>query len=94
MEGTMDWKVLLTTFSAIFIAELGDKTQLAAISMVADKKSPVAVWIGSILAFGVVTLVGVLIGGGLTKVIPSTVIHTLAGGLFIAIGVLMMMGKF
>ncbi len=37
----MDWRILATTFGLIFLAELGDKTQLAAMAMAAESKAPV-----------------------------------------------------
>jgi len=46
----MDWRVLLTTFGVIFLAEMGDKTQLAAMTMSAQSKRPWAVFIGASLA--------------------------------------------
>jgi Ca2+/H+ antiporter, TMEM165/GDT1 family len=88
----LDWKVFLTTFCMIFLAELGDKTQLAAISMASETKLPLAVFLGSMAAFGVITLIGVLIGGTLTKFIPQIYIRTAAGFLFIIVGVLTLTG--
>lgn len=90
----MDWKIFLTTFGMIFLAELGDKTQLAAISMASETKSPLAVFVGAMAAFGVITLIGVLIGGFLTKVIPQVYIRLGAGSLFIVIGILVLTGIF
>ena len=46
----MDWRVMLTTFGVIFLAEIGDKTQIAAMTMAAEKKRPWAVFIGASLA--------------------------------------------
>jgi len=46
-ECEMDWRVLLTTFGVIFLAEMGDKTQLAAMTMAAETKKPLAVFIGA-----------------------------------------------
>jgi len=45
----MDWRVLLTTFGVIFLAEMGDQTQLAAMTMSAQTKRPWAVFIGAAL---------------------------------------------
>ena len=50
----MDLRVLLTTFGIIFLAEMGDKTQLAAMTMAADSKKPWAVFIGASLALAAV----------------------------------------
>jgi putative Ca2+/H+ antiporter (TMEM165/GDT1 family) len=46
----MDWKLILSTFGVIFLAELGDKTQLAAVTLSASTRKPLAVFIGASLA--------------------------------------------
>lgn len=85
----MDWKIFATTFVAIFIAELGDKTQLAAISMTSKTGKPLSVFLGSVLALALVTLIGVVFGEALTRVIPMEYIERGAAVLFVVIGVLM-----
>lgn len=89
----MDWKIFLATFGTIFLAELGDKTQLAAISMVAKSKAPLTVFLGSVGAFAIVTLIGVLFGEALVKFLPENYIHIGAGVLFVVIGALILSGK-
>ena len=85
----MDWRVLLSTFTLLFVAELGDKTQLAVINMTAKHKTPVPVFIGAVLALSLVTLVGVLFGEALTKVVPADILQKAAAVLFVVMGVLM-----
>jgi putative Ca2+/H+ antiporter (TMEM165/GDT1 family) len=85
----VDWRVVASTFGLIFLAELGDKTQLAAIAMSAESKSPLAVFLGATVALALVTLIGVAFGGTLTRVIPARHIRMGAGALFVVIGVLM-----
>jgi putative Ca2+/H+ antiporter (TMEM165/GDT1 family) len=63
----MDWKVIASTFRLIFLAKMGDKTQLAAITMVAKTKAPIAVFVGASLALVAVSLVGVAVGAVLTE---------------------------
>ncbi|HKR22166.1 MAG TPA: TMEM165/GDT1 family protein, partial [Pyrinomonadaceae bacterium] len=58
----MDLRVLLTTLGIIFLAEMGDKTQLAAMTMSAQTKKPWAVFIGASIALTAVSLIGVLVG--------------------------------
>ena len=58
----MDWRVVLTTFGVIFLAEMGDKTQLAAMTMAAQTKKPWAVFIAAALALTAVSAIGVLAG--------------------------------
>ncbi len=89
----MDWKVLTSTFGLIFIAELGDKTQLAAVTMVAQTKAPVAVFIGASLALTVVSLLGVAVGTVLVQFVPTEYLQKAAAVAFIVIGVLMLIGK-
>jgi len=52
----MDWKTILSTFGLIFLAELGDKTQLACIALTCRARSPLAVFLGAVGALAVVTL--------------------------------------
>jgi putative Ca2+/H+ antiporter (TMEM165/GDT1 family) len=89
----MDWKVFLTTFGTIFLAELGDKTQLAAILMTSKTKLPLSVFTGASLALCLVTLVGVLFGEGLIALIPQNILKKVAATAFIIIGVWMFFGK-
>jgi len=89
----MDWKVFLTTFGTIFLAELGDKTQLATIMMTSKTKLPLSVFIGASLALCLVTLAGVLFGEALIAIIPQNILKKVAALAFIAIGVWMFVGK-
>ncbi|MBC8234834.1 TMEM165/GDT1 family protein [bacterium] len=89
----MDWKIVMTTFWAIFIAELGDKTQLAAITMTSKTKLPVSVFIGAVLALATVTLIGVVFGEALVRVVPENIIKKAAAVVFIVIGILIFWGK-
>ena len=89
----MDWKLMMTAFGTLFLAELGDKTQLAALSLTAKSGKPISVFIGSATALVTITLLGVIFGETLTKFIPAVYIHKGAAGLFITIGILMLIGK-
>ena len=90
----MDWRVMFTTFGIIFLAELGDKTQIAAMTMAAEKKRPWEVLIGASLALVAVSAIGVLIGSVLGQYLPLEWIKRVAGAAFIVIGVLVLIGKF
>jgi len=83
----MDWKVVLSTFGLIFVAELGDKTQLAAIAMAAKSRSPVAVFVGAVAALALVTLIGVAFGETVASLIPAALLQKVSGALFVVIGV-------
>ena len=89
----MDWKILIATFSTIFLAELGDKTQIAAIIMTSKTNKPLTVFIGSMIAFAVITIIGVAFGGVITKVIPIYFIKALSAVAFITVGILILTGK-
>jgi Ca2+/H+ antiporter, TMEM165/GDT1 family len=90
----MDLKTILTTFALIFLAELGDKTQLGVISMVSSTKKPLEVFIGAATALVAVTAVGILLAEILVKFVPVGVLHTVSGALFIVIGLLVLLGRF
>jgi putative Ca2+/H+ antiporter (TMEM165/GDT1 family) len=90
----MDWRVFLTTFGVIFLAEMGDKTQLAAMTMSAQTKKPWAVFIGSALALTAVSAIGVVVGSVVGNYIPLIWIKRAAAVAFIIIGVLILMDKF
>lgn len=89
----MGMKIFWTAFGAILLAEVADKTNLAVISLVAKSRSPLAVFLGSVVAFSIVTLLGVLFGEALIKFIPAHYIRYLAGGLFVVIGILILSGR-
>lgn len=89
----MDWKILGTAFVTLFLAELGDKTQLAIITMSAKTESKLAVFIGASLALVFVSLLAVLFGGLLTQFIPTEWLQRIVAIAFIVIGVLMLFGK-
>jgi putative Ca2+/H+ antiporter (TMEM165/GDT1 family) len=65
----MDWRIFITTFGNIFLAELGDKTQLATILMTSKTGRPLSVFVGAIAALSFVTFIGVVFGDGLISVI-------------------------
>ena len=90
----MDLRVLLTTFGIIFLAEMGDKTQLAAMTMAADTKKPWSVLIGASLALAAVSALGVLVGSVVGDYVPLIWVKRVAAIAFIIIGVLMLAGKF
>jgi len=90
----MNWPVFLTTFVVIFLAEMGDKTQLAAMTMAAESKKPWAVFVGAALALASVSALGVLVGSVIGNYIPLIWIKRVAALAFIVIGVLILIDKF
>ena len=85
----MDIKVLITTFSMIFLAELGDKTQLATFCFAADCDSKLSVFLGSAGALILTSLIAVLLGSVVSKYIPANYIKICAGVIFMVLGLLM-----
>ena len=90
----MDWRVFTTTFATIFLAEMGDKTQLAAMTMAAETKRPLTVFVSAALALVCVSALGVAVGGALGHYLPLEWIRRVAALGFIAIGILILLDKF
>jgi putative Ca2+/H+ antiporter (TMEM165/GDT1 family) len=83
----MDWKIFLTVFVAVFIAELGDKTQLATMLFATDKEvSKYIVFIAASAALIVATAIGVLAGSFFSEFINEKYLRYVAGMGFILIG--------
>lgn len=82
----MDWRVFFTAFSALFVAEMGDKTQLAVFCLTAQSRAPWAVFLGASAALVAVTMIGVLFGGLVTSIVQPRHLRLGAGILFVGIG--------
>lgn len=84
----MNYSLLLTVFTAVFIAELGDKTQLATMLFATDKEaSKLTVFLGASLALVATSALGVLLGGVISQYVSEKQLHILAGAGFIGIGI-------
>ena len=84
----MDWKTLAIVFGTVFLAELGDKTQLATVLFAADKEvSKWLVFIGASLALIATSAIGVLGGGLIDQYVNERTLRVIAGIGFIVIGV-------
>ena len=84
----MELKVLATVFASVFLAELGDKTQLATLLFAADQAvSRLTVFIAASAALVVATGIGVLAGGLVSQYVSPMALKVVAGAGFIAIGV-------
>ncbi len=90
----MDGKVFWITFATVFLAEMGDKTQLAALSMTAETGVPWTVVAAACVALCLATFLGVVFGSVLTHWIPPALIKKLAGAAFVIIGGLILLGKY
>ncbi len=84
----MELKLLFSTFGLLFLAELGDKTQLAVITLVARHKEPIPVFLGAALALVLITALAAVVGQGIAQVVPDAVLRRGAAALFVLMGVL------
>ncbi len=83
----MTLTLLFTTFVTVFLAEMGDKTQLTTITLSSTTNKPLAVFIGSSLALVLATLLGALAGGSIANLIPAFLLKLLSGLVFLIIGI-------
>lgn len=84
----MDWKIFFIIFASVFIAELGDKTQLATVLFAADKQvNKYTVFFAASAALVLASAIGVLAGSILSEYINEKYLHYIAGFGFIIIGV-------
>lgn len=80
-------KLFFTVFAAVFIAELGDKTQLATVLFAADRNvSKTTVFLGAALALVLTSAIGVIAGSFLSHYISEKHLHLIAGIGFVGIG--------
>ena len=84
----MDWNALLSTFGLVFVAELGDKTQLAVMTQTCKYRCGLPVFIGGSLALTGVTALGVVGGQILGGIVPQSVIRIVAAAAFVIMGAL------
>jgi putative Ca2+/H+ antiporter (TMEM165/GDT1 family) len=89
----LDWRVFLTTFGAVFLAELGDKTQLACMMLTAKSGRPWTVFMATSLALVLVSLLGVVLADFLCNYISPPVIKKVAAVGFIVVGGLIYFDK-
>jgi putative Ca2+/H+ antiporter (TMEM165/GDT1 family) len=85
----MDWRLFATTFGLLFLAELGDKTQLTVITLATQNESPLAVLLGSVLALSLVAILSVVFGQVILQFIPAAIFHKASAVLFVLVGVLL-----
>jgi putative Ca2+/H+ antiporter (TMEM165/GDT1 family) len=83
----MDLKILTTVFTSVFIAELGDKTQLATMLFAADRDtSKLTVFVGAALALVLASAIGVAAGSIVSQYVSEKTLQYVAGIGFIGIG--------
>lgn len=89
----MDWKLLFSTCGIVFLAELGDKTQLAAFSLAAKSNSKWPIFLGSSLALILTSAIAVVAGEAIARVVPPIWIRRAAGALFIVLGIAFLLSR-
>jgi putative Ca2+/H+ antiporter (TMEM165/GDT1 family) len=89
----MDWKLFASAFGTIFLAELGDKTQLATLALAAGGRSRWVVFMGAALALCATSALAVLGGDLVSRYVSPVWLKRAAGALFIVLGVLFLAGK-
>ena len=86
--------LLPSTFITIFIAELGDKTQLATLTMSGTSNKPLAVFLGSSTALVLASLVGALAGGSISNFVPEIILKSIASVTFFILGMRLFINSF
>ncbi len=86
----MDFKILFASFALVFLAELGDKTQLTALAFSSRFNSPWSVFIGTSLALIATTALAVALGGLLNRVLPPKILQISSAVMFILIGLFLL----
>ena len=86
--------LLLSTFITIFIAELGDKTQLATLTMSGTSNKPLAVFLGSSTALVLASLIGALAGGSISNFVPEIILKSIASVTFFILGMRLFINSF
>lgn len=86
-------KIIISTFLLVFVAELGDKTQITTMLLSAEADSRIAVFLGSSLALVCSSFVGVVLGSFLNKYVPPMIIQKTAAIAFVIIGLLLLFNK-
>lgn len=89
----MDWKLFLLTFGSVFLAEFGDKTQLATLAFAGDSRKPWVVFAASAFALVAAAAVGAAAGGLIARWVPAAWMRRGAAALFIVIGVWLLVAE-
>ncbi len=86
-DSTPFFSILITSFSTIFLAELGDKTQLATLILSAQSGKPLIIFIGAALALISTSLLGVLIGRWIANNLPRQRFTVVSGIIMLSLGI-------
>ena len=89
----MDLTLLISTFLTVFLAELGDKTQLATVALSGTSDHPLAVFLGSASALILACLLGAIAGGSVASVVPTEPLQLIASVGFLIIGMRLLLQR-
>ena len=89
----MDWKVFWATFGTLFLAEMGDKTQVATVALAARYHDIVSVVLGTTFGMMLANVPVVLVGDAMARKIPMRLVHGVAAAIFVVLGVITLLGK-
>jgi len=81
----VDWQLFGLSFATVFLAEIGDKSQLAAIALGSSTDSPRAVFLGCTAALLLASLLGVAVGGSVAQFLPERLLKALAAAGFLGL---------
>jgi len=84
---------MVTAFGTLFLAEMGDKTQLAIMALAAESKRPASVFVGGAAALIVVSALGAVAGGFVSRWVPEIWIRRVAGAAFVLVGAWMLLRR-
>jgi putative Ca2+/H+ antiporter (TMEM165/GDT1 family) len=88
----LDWKLFGSAFGLVFLAELGDKTQLATLTLAASGKSKLVVFLGAACALVLTSAIAAVAGEAISRVIPPVWLRRVAGAAFLALGAFYLLG--
>ncbi len=87
-------RLIVSTFVMIFLAELGDKTQLSTFALATNSRSMLSVFLGASGALVLTTLIAVVLGGVIGRFVPEKLIRVVSAAVFIGFGVLTLVETF
>jgi len=87
-------KLIASTFVMIFLAELGDKTQISTFALASNARSMLSVFIGAAGALVLTTLIAVVLGGVIGRFVPARIIKFVSAAVFLGFGVLTLIEAF
>jgi len=88
----LDWRLLASTFGLVFLAELGDKTQLATLTLAASGQSRWAVFLGAASALVLTSAIAAMAGEAISRAIPAIWMRRVAGLAFLVLGGFYLLG--